>query len=92
VVEKFVDELRIQLMGKNVHLDVEDSVTHWLMQKDFDPAYGARPLARTIEEQIKKPLVEDLLFERLSKGGKVKIKLKKDALSFEIESFDPVRV
>lgn len=77
VVEKFVAELRMQLQKKNVDLQVNDDVLHWLMKKGYDKVYGARPLARTLDEYLKKPLVDELLFGKLSSGGKVQVSVKK---------------
>lgn len=72
VVNKFVDELKMQLQKKNVFLDVSEKAKKWLLQKGYDKVYGARPLGRTIDEHLKKPLVDELLFGKLKDGGKVK--------------------
>jgi ATP-dependent Clp protease ATP-binding subunit ClpA len=73
VVNKFIDELRMQLQKKKVDLAVSSEVLQWIMNKGYDKVYGARPLARTIDESIKKPLVDELLFGKLSQGGTVQI-------------------
>ncbi|MEZ0391151.1 MAG: ATP-dependent Clp protease ATP-binding subunit ClpA [Pseudobdellovibrionaceae bacterium] len=82
IVSKFVDEIRMQLQKKNVDLQVGQDVIKWLMEKGYDKIYGARPLARTLDEHIKKSLVDELLFGRLSQGGRVEVSLKEGALQF----------
>ena len=86
VVEKFVNELRDQLQKKNVDFQASKEVLEWLMKKGYDKVYGARPLARTVEEHLKKALVDELLFGRLTKGGRVYVRLEKEALKFDFES------
>ncbi len=79
VVEKFVEDLRRQLQSKKVELQIEQDVIKWLMLKGYDKVYGARPMARAIDKYLKKPLVNELLFGRLShpeKGGRVFIRLR----------------
>lgn len=71
VVKKFVDELAAQLADRRVHLELDDKALDWLCTKGHDPLYGARPLSRVIQEHIKRPLAEELLFGKLAKGGKV---------------------
>ncbi len=83
VVGKFLNELVNQLSKKKIEIEVADDVEKWLLAKGFDPVYGARPLARTIDEHIKKPLADEILFGRLEKGGKVKVVLKNDKPEFE---------
>jgi ATP-dependent Clp protease ATP-binding subunit ClpA len=83
VVGKFLGELAAQLAKKKIELEVSDDVKQWLLSKGFDPVYGARPLARTIDEHIKKPLADEILFGRLEKGGKVRVKLNKNKPEFE---------
>lgn len=85
IVSKFVDEVRMQLQKKNVDLSVSQDVIKWLLKKGYDKVYGARPLARTIDEHIKKALVDELLFGRLSNGGKVHVSLAADALHFDFK-------
>ena len=68
VVDKFVMELEVQLDDRNVVIELTDSAREWLAQKGYDPKYGARPLSRIIQEHIKKPLAEELLFGKLSKS------------------------
>lgn len=86
VVGKFLEELQMQLAKSQVHLQVSDEVKQWLMQKGYDKVYGARPMARTIDEHIKQALVEELLFGRLQKGGRVRVSLRESSLSFEFEA------
>jgi ATP-dependent Clp protease ATP-binding subunit ClpA len=88
VVDKFLIELEAQLEERKVTMVVEDAARAWLAAKGFDAKMGARPMARTIQEYIKKPLAEELLFGRLAKGGHVRIGLKDDALKFDIESIE----
>lgn len=83
VVGKFVEEVQMQLQKKNVDLRVSQDVIKWLMKKGYDKVYGARPLARTIDEHIKKALVDELLFGRLVNGGQVEVTLKEEALQFQ---------
>jgi ATP-dependent Clp protease ATP-binding subunit ClpA len=84
IVAKFIDELKMQLQKKNVDLTVTPEAQRWLMKKGYDKIYGARPLARTIDEHIKKALVDDLLFGRLANGGRVTIGVKSGALDIKI--------
>jgi ATP-dependent Clp protease ATP-binding subunit ClpA len=74
VVDKFIYELEAQLQEKGVTLDVEDSAREWLAEHGFDAKMGARPMARIIQEHIKKPLAEELLFGRLANGGHLVIR------------------
>ncbi|MEO0786436.1 MAG: AAA family ATPase, partial [Pseudomonadota bacterium] len=73
VVEKFVLQLEIQLADRNVTISITDKAKDWLAARGFDSEMGARPLARTIQEHVKKPMAEELLFGKLAKGGEVKI-------------------
>jgi len=86
VVDKFVMQLEAQLADRHVSIELSEDARKWLAQKGFDPLYGARPLARVIQENIKKSLAEDILFGKLEKGGTVRIGLDKEAdkLTFEI--------
>ena len=83
VVEKFVMQLEAQLADRNVTIELSSAAKEWLAERGFDPLYGARPLARVIQEHVKKPLAEELLFGKLAKGGAVKVGMKDGALSFE---------
>lgn len=86
VVDKFVFELESQLASKNVTLTLEQDARSWLAEHGCDPLMGARPMRRVIQENIKKPLAEELLFGKLANGGNVRIYMDKDKLSFVIES------
>ena len=83
VVEKFVMQLEAQLADRNVTIELSSAAKEWLAEKGYDRLYGARPLARVIQEYVKKPLAEELLFGKLAKGGAVKVGKKDDALTFE---------
>jgi ATP-dependent Clp protease ATP-binding subunit ClpA len=85
VVDKFIIELEAQLEDKNVTIEVDADARQWLAEHGFDPAMGARPMARVIKEHIKRPLAEELLFGRLSSGGHIRIGLKQGELDFDIE-------
>lgn len=83
VVGKFVNELKMTLAEKRVDLQVSADVLKWLMKKGYNKAYGARPLARTVDEHLKKALVDELLFGKLSDGGRVQVDVEKDVLRFQ---------
>jgi ATP-dependent Clp protease ATP-binding subunit ClpA len=80
VVDKNLQELQALLDEKNVVLEVSREAKEWLAQKGYEPAFGARPMARVIEEHLKKPLADAMLFGKLQKGGKAKVVCKGDAL------------
>jgi ATP-dependent Clp protease ATP-binding subunit ClpA len=82
VVEKFVLQLEAQLAERQVIIDISDEASDWLAKKGYDQQMGARPLARVIQEHIKKPLSEEVLFGKLAKGGTVRILLNDDKLDF----------
>ena len=92
VVEKFVLQLEAQLMDRNVHIELSPEAAGWLGEKGYDDRMGARPLGRVIQESIKKPLAEELLFGRLMKGGVVKVGLKDDAIVLDIEEPQKVQL
>jgi ATP-dependent Clp protease ATP-binding subunit ClpA len=85
VVEKFVLELEAQLADRDVTFDLTPEATRWLGAKGYDDHFGARPLARVIQDHIKKPLADEILFGKLKNGGTVRVLLdrEKDALAFE---------
>jgi ATP-dependent Clp protease ATP-binding subunit ClpA len=85
VVDKFLMELQVQLDSKNVVLHVDDDVKLHLAEKGYDETMGARPMARLIQEDIKKPLAEEILFGNLSKGGDVNINLRDGEIVFDFE-------
>jgi len=86
VVQKFVMQMEAQLADRNVTISLTDDAADWLAKNGFDELYGARPLGRVIQEHIKKPLADDILFGRLVRGGHVKVILKDSKIDFEIES------
>lgn len=83
VVDKFINELRLQLSQKKVIISLSDRARDWLSEHGYDPQFGARPLGRLIQTEIKDVLSEEVLFGRLYKGGNVFIDLDKDKLTFE---------
>jgi ATP-dependent Clp protease ATP-binding subunit ClpA len=85
VVEKFVLQLEAQLMDRNVHIELTPEAAQWLGEKGYDDKMGARPLGRVIQEHIKKPLAEELLFGRLTKGGVVRVAVKDDTIELIVE-------
>ncbi len=90
VVDKFIMQLEAQLEDRNVTFELTDAARAWLARKGYDEAYGARPLARVIQEEMKKPLADEILFGKLSKGGVVQVDVGgEDALSFEIQASPP---
>ncbi len=93
VVDKFVLQLEAQLSDRNVTIELTPAANAWLADRGYDPQYGARPLGRLIQEQIKKPLAEELLFGRLTRGGAVRVVVNDDdTLGFEIvETAPPLR-
>ena len=82
VVDKFIVELQAQLDAKGVSLEVTKAARDWLAEKGYDKAMGARPMGRLIQEQMKKPLANELLFGELVDGGSVKVDLQDDKLKF----------
>ncbi|MFC3226554.1 ATP-dependent Clp protease ATP-binding subunit ClpA [Marinibaculum pumilum] len=86
VVDKFVAQLEAQLSDRNVTFSLTDGATEWLAREGYDELFGARPLARVVQEHIKKPLADELLFGRLSNGGHVKVFIRGKKLDFEITS------
>ncbi|HHF3168509.1 ATP-dependent Clp protease ATP-binding subunit ClpA [Vibrio chemaguriensis] len=83
VVDKFIVELQVQLDARGVSMEVSQDARHWLANKGYDKAMGARPMGRVIQEQLKKPLANELLFGSLVDGGTVKVTLVNDILKFE---------
>ena len=83
VVDKFILELEGQLEERKVSIELDDAARRWLAKHGYEPAMGARPMARLIREKIKKPLADELLFGRLAEGGEVRVSTKDDELVFE---------
>ncbi|HYL48414.1 MAG TPA: ATP-dependent Clp protease ATP-binding subunit ClpA [Stellaceae bacterium] len=82
VVDKFILQLEEQLADRNVTIELDEDARKWLAEKGYDRLYGARPLARIIQEHVKKPLAEELLFGKLAKGGVVQVRRDGDKLVF----------
>ncbi|MBB4210682.1 ATP-dependent Clp protease ATP-binding subunit ClpA [Rhodothalassium salexigens DSM 2132] len=89
VAEKFVLELEVQLAERNVHISLTEDAKAWLAERGYDRLYGARPLGRVIQETIKKPLADELLFGKLQRGGEVVVKVEDGAIAFEITPAPP---
>jgi ATP-dependent Clp protease ATP-binding subunit ClpA len=85
VVDKLVVEVEMQLEQKGVTISLDDAARRWIAQKGYDPKMGARPMARTIQEHIKRPLAEELLFGRLVGGGHVRVSVAADGSTLEFE-------
>jgi len=92
VVDKFVLQLEAQLIDRNVHIELTPKATEWLADKGYDIKMGARPLSRVIQEHIKKPLAEELLFGKLMKGGLVKVVVKNGKLELTYEGPEQARI
>jgi ATP-dependent Clp protease ATP-binding subunit ClpA len=88
VVDKFVDEVKEQLREKKVHLHLEEDARAWLAEKGYDDQFGARPLARVIQTELKDRLADELLFGPLAKGGSVQVRRGDDRLEFDFEGVD----
>ena len=86
VVEKFLSELKMNLAQKHVDLIYDDGILKYLAEKGFDPVYGARPIARKIDQLIKSQLVDELLFGKLKSGGKVTLTMQSDKINFDIKA------
>ena len=86
VVDKFIIQLEAQLTERKIMFELSKGANKWISQKGYDPAYGARPISRVIQEHIKKPLADEILFGKLKNGGLVKVGVdkKKDKLTFKI--------
>ena len=82
VVEKFIMQLEAQLADRNVTIELSDAALKWLAERGYDRNFGARPLGRVIQEHVKKPLADELLFGKLSKGGLVRVDVKDDKFTF----------
>ncbi len=85
VVEKFVMQLEAQLLDRGVTIELTRAAAEWIADKGYDDRMGARPLGRVIQEHIKKPLAEELLFGKLSKGGMVQVGVKAGELELRME-------
>ena len=86
VVEKFIMQLEVQLGDRNVSIEISEEARSWIGSKGYDKNFGARPLARVVQEYVKKPLAEELLFGKLTGGGLVSIEFQDEELSFHYEN------
>ena len=91
VVDKFILELELQLADREVHIKLDDEAKTWLTERGYDKLYGARPMGRLIQEKVKQPLAEELLFGKLVNGGEVNVSVKDDALEFHLTPAPPKR-
>jgi len=91
VVDKFIMQLEDQLAERGVEIELSEAAKAWLAKRGYDPAFGARPLARVIQEEIKKPLADELLFGKLSGPGRVVVDVKSDELTFGFPDPRPER-
>jgi len=89
VVDKFILQLEEQLADRNVTIELDEAARKWLSEKGYDRLFGARPLGRVIQEHIKKPLAEELLFGKLTKGGIVRVTREGDKLGFTFADAPP---
>lgn len=89
VVDKFILQLELQLADQNVHIQFDSDARAWLSKRGYDKMYGARPMGRLIQDAVKQPLAEELLFGKLSQGGEVHVSLKDDKLAFELTPSAP---
>jgi ATP-dependent Clp protease ATP-binding subunit ClpA len=89
VVDKFILQLELQLADQNVHIKLDDDARAWLTERGYDKLYGARPMGRLIQEKIKQPLAEELLFGKLVNGGEVAVHIKDGAPAFEVSPAPP---
>jgi ATP-dependent Clp protease ATP-binding subunit ClpA len=92
VVEKFLMQLETQLHEKHVTLSADDAAKIWLAERGFDPAMGARPMARMVQDHVKRKLADELLFGKLVDGGKVQLSVKDGELAVEVEASEPSRL
>jgi len=93
VVDKFILQLELQLADQNVHIQFDTDARGWLAERGYDKLYGARPMARLIQDKVKQPLAEELLFGKLAQGGEVHVSLREDegekVLAFELTPAPP---
>ena len=91
VVKKFIDELNSLVKDKNIHVKPSQEAIEFLLEKGFDRKMGARPLQRTIDEMIKKPMSKEILFGKLTNGGVVEVKVENDSLKLNVIDVLPVK-
>ena len=85
VARKFVGELNLKLAPKGISIDCTEAAISWIAEDGYDFAYGARPIKRLIDEKLKKPLSQEILFGRLEKGGLVTIEVENNDLKLNIK-------
>ena len=86
VVDKLIVEVEAQLESKGVQLTIEDDARAWIAQRGYDPKMGARPMARLLQDYVKRPLAEELLFGKLAGGGHVRVTLKRDGTGLYLDT------
>jgi ATP-dependent Clp protease ATP-binding subunit ClpA len=86
VVDKLIVEVEMQLEAKGVTITLDDAARRWVAEKGYDPKMGARPMARLIQEFIKRPLAEELLFGKLVGGGTVNVSVSEDGTKLKLDS------
>lgn len=91
VIRKFVSELEAQLLKKTISMEVYPEAVEWLYEKGYEPAYGARPFARVIDENIKRRLVDDILFGKLQNGGRVTVNVDNGELKIDTFSLEEMQ-
>ena len=91
IVDKFIDQLEAQLEERKVTIELNKEAKLLLAEKGFDPVYGARPLARVIQEKIKKPLADKILFGDLANGGHIKVTIKEGVFVFNVKQDEKVK-
>jgi len=89
IVDKFLLQLEVQLQDRDVEIAATDAARRWLGEKGYDRAFGARPLGRVIQEHVKRPMSEEVLFGKLEKGGRVTVDVADDEVVFEYEEPAP---
>jgi ATP-dependent Clp protease ATP-binding subunit ClpA len=92
VVDKFMTELEGQLAQKRVQIELAPAARRWLAERGYDRTFGARPMARLIQNEVKRVLADEMLFGRLKDGGKVEIDVADDRLSFTYAPLPPSRL
>ena len=86
IVDKFLAEVNAQLQARKVTITLSPAARTQLAHKGYDPKYGARPLARLLQTDVKDPLADEILFGKLAKGGRVRVDAQNGALAFEFET------
>ena len=84
IVDKLIGQLGTLLADKNVTIEITAAARRWLAGKGFDPAFGARPLARVVEDSVKRPLTDELLFGKLQNGGAVVVDALEDGIAVRV--------